>query len=169
MSGLLLTAGLLVGFWAIMIGFADVMSTDDSVADRTTVTRTAPPGHPWANSCPLCGAIPTEPCRTAGQSMAKSVHKAREPTPGMLQADVAAVTVAKTVPPREKRPFHPGIGSAFGVAAVALLVGGLVWPTGGWKNEWSNGNCLAWRVNRYAGGLVTQVVHGPHVVEDRWC
>ncbi len=53
---------------------------------------------------------------------------------------------------------------------LAIIVGSLffLWPREGWRNEWSsNGECLAWRVQRY--GLIERELRGPFVVESRWC
>ena len=58
----------------------------------------------------------------------------------------------------------------FPVIAVSAIVTFWAWPTSGWVNERAdNGDCLAWRVTRWADGLVTQIDHGPHIVNSRWC
>ena len=59
------------------------------------------------------------------------------------------------------------------VGAVLIVVVVLLawaWPRGSWHNERSeSGQCLAWRVTEYAGGMFTSIDHGPHVVEQKWC
>lgn len=64
--------------------------------------------------------------------------------------------------------FKERAGSVIVGAVIFLIFVAWAWPKEHWENEWYRGDCLAWNVTEYAGGMIAQA-DGPYVVADRWC